>query len=93
MTVEELSKKYKCFKKANLALIEQEEQQLQTYVARFDYLSLLEGGLKKWAINNEAEQKKMDALLKSIESYKKFIVKILDDYTKEQLELRKEENK
>lgn len=61
------------------------KEEVSIYSARFDYFSLLRGGLKEWLITDEDEKKKMQKLLKAIEDYRKFIVDAIEESYQEEL--------
>ena len=49
------------------------EQQLMIAKARFDYFTILKGGLKKWLINDEEERKRLESVVNAIDEYRNFL--------------------
>lgn len=45
------------------------EQQLNTYLARVNYLAMLEASLKSWLIYDDEEKENIDKLIAHLESY------------------------
>ena len=38
--------------------------------ARFDYFTILKGGLKQWRIDNEDERKRIESVIRAIDKYR-----------------------
>lgn len=64
---------------------EKEDFNVNVYAARFDYFSLLKGGLSDWLITSDDEKKLMSSLLKAIEKYRKFIVDTIEAHYQEEV--------
>ena len=45
------------------------EQEKRTAFARFEYLTLLRAGIKDWLINDEAERKRLESIIRSVDKY------------------------
>lgn len=54
------------------------KQELNTLAARFEYMLYLEAGLKEWAVNNEEEKTKIEAIKKSIDKYLNYLSKLIN---------------
>ena len=49
------------------------EQQLMIAKARFDYFTILKGGLKEWLINDEEEIKRLESVVNAIDEYRNLL--------------------
>lgn len=49
------------------------ELELSIAQARFDYFTILKGGLKKWLINDEEERKRLESVVNAINEYRNFL--------------------
>lgn len=49
------------------------EQEIMIAKARFDYFTILKGGLKEWLINDEEELKRLESVFNAIDEYRNFL--------------------
>lgn len=49
------------------------EQETMIAKARFDYFTILKGGLKEWLINYEDEREKLESVLSAIDEYRNLL--------------------
>lgn len=49
------------------------EQETMIAKARFDYFTILKGGLKEWLINYEDEREKLESVVNAIDEYRKLL--------------------
>ena len=49
------------------------EQELMIAKARFDYFTILKGGLKQWLINDEEERKRIESIIRAIDKYRNLL--------------------
>ena len=55
------------------------EQQLMIAKARFDYFTILKGGLKEWLIDDEEERKRLESVVNAIDEYRTLLADKLND--------------
>ena len=53
------------------------EQEINTAVARYEYMRLLQAGLAEWHVYSETEKAKIENINKSINKYLEYLGKIL----------------
>lgn len=46
------------------------EQETMIAKARFDYFTILKGGLKQWLIKDEDERKRLESVIRAIDKYR-----------------------
>lgn len=49
------------------------ELEISIAKARFDYFTILKGGLKKWLINDEDERKRLNSMIRAIDKYRNLL--------------------
>ena len=47
--------------------------------ARFDYLTILKAGIKKWRIDNEDERKRLESLVIEIDKYRDLLANKINE--------------
>lgn len=59
------------------------ELELSIAQARFDYFTILKGGLKKWLINDEEERKRLESVVNAIDEYRDLLKNKINEENKE----------